>query len=429
MTGSSRGYAAMAAAQIILLLAADDVVGSAAAAAATFVAPFSGGLDRDRRSCSTFSGSRSCNMRAQPLAIPMTGTGASVPKSSRAVLFAAAASSVGEDKSIVDAVSEIEGVSNYTDSYYIDETLLADQMEEIALGQLTQDNKRNMLTVMRQLSSMGRRRDDIIPASDASNKDGSYTRQRRQDATIVERLLDRLMKEYHHLDNNGSRPRTNNLQDVNAKTTYNLAIKAWANANVRGSAEKAERVLKKLKVANINGSEGGRRGKGSGSPQPLQPDLYSFAWCYEAWFKEATFAANNIGNAKASASAMRKAESVLQSMKQTLMRGGTSPAQPSSPLNMAEEVNSLLVMWSNTNPNLPDLLETFLRFISVESRAASDTWLNARSYNLVINGEFEECGAVSAVRSQLCSAKLFNLISQLGPKAEATKPLAEQRRC
>jgi hypothetical protein len=71
-------------------------------------------------------------------------------------------------------------------------------------------------------------------------------------------------------------------------------------------------------------------------------------------------------------------------MKQVLMKGDAKERL----LNMVEDVNSLLVMWSNTNPKLPDLSEKFLRFIEVESGGTNDTWLNARSYNLVINGEF-----------------------------------------
>ena len=50
----------------------------------------------------------------------------------------------------------------------------------------------------------------------------------------------------------------------------------------------------------------------SGDEKALaKADIYSFAYCYAAWYKEATF-----GNG----SAMRKAESVLQSMKQVLMK-------------------------------------------------------------------------------------------------------------
>ena len=70
----------------------------------------------------------------------------------------------------------------------IDKHALVNQTESIPLGELTQDYKREILTVMRQLSSMGRRQDDVI---------GS-TKQRRLDAQIVERLLDRLLKEYQY---------------------------------------------------------------------------------------------------------------------------------------------------------------------------------------------------------------------------------------
>ena len=47
----------------------------------------------------------------------------------------------------------------------IDKHALVNQTEAIPLGELTQGYKRDMLTVMRQLSSMGRRRDDIISSS------------------------------------------------------------------------------------------------------------------------------------------------------------------------------------------------------------------------------------------------------------------------
>jgi len=259
-----------------------------------------------------------------------------------------------------------------TTKYEIDNLLLVEQTENTPLGQLTQDTKRDMLTVMRQLSSMGRRQDDIVATS---SKDGAYSRQRRQDATTVERLLDRLLKDYQYSSEFTHDDRKVNQDNVNART-YNLAIKAWANANVRGSAEKAERILKRLKVANIN------RGKTDAPPAiSLQPDLYSFAYCYAAWYRESVFAGHSIGNEKASSIAKRKAESVLQSMKQVLMQSN----EQSRPLNMVEDVNSLLVMWSNTNTNLPDLSETFLRFIDVESTGTNDAWLNTRSYNLVIN--------------------------------------------
>jgi len=84
---------------------------------------------------------------------------------------------------------------------------------------------------------------------------------------------------------------------------------------------------------------------------------------------------------KASSVAMRKADSVLKSMKQVLMKR----TDQSQPLNLVEDVNSLLVMWSNTNVNLPDLSDYFLKFVEFESRGSQDMWFNTRSYNLVIN--------------------------------------------
>jgi len=255
--------------------------------------------------------------------------------------------------------------------YEIDKMVLVEKMENTPLGQLRQDNKRDMLIVMHQLSSMGRRQDDL---DGTSSKDGSYTRQRRQDATIVEQLLNRFLKEYQYSTECTNNDRQSNQNNLNART-YNLAIKAWANANVRGSAEKAERLLKRLKVANINW------GKAVAPATSLQPDLYSFAYCYAAWYRESIFAARTIGNMKASSVAMRKAESVLQSMKQVLMEGNDL----SQSLNIVEDVNSLFVMWSNTNIDMPDMSDHFLRFVNVESTGTNDTWLNTRSYNLVIN--------------------------------------------
>ncbi|KAL7542284.1 hypothetical protein ACHAXR_013211 [Thalassiosira sp. AJA248-18] len=222
---------------------------------------------------------------------------------------------------------------------------------------------------------MGRRRDDI---AGTSSKDGSYTKQRRQDAMTVERLLDRLLKEYQY-STEFSLNEKEKTQMVNART-YNLSIKAWANANVRGSAEKAEQVLKTATPASS-----------------LQPDLYSFAYCYAAWYKEGVFAAKSIGNMKASSTARRKAESVLQSMKQVLMKEGK---QPSQSLNVVEDVNSLLVMWSNTN-TLPDLSEFFLRFVEKSSGGnGNGLWLNTRSYNLVINAWAKSGNIESINRAQ-----------------------------
>ena len=153
--------------------------------------------------------------------------------------------------------------------------------------------------------------------------------------------------------------------------------------------------MKRLKIANINNDAEqpltATTTSTSSSSSSLQPDIYSFAYCYAAWYKEATFAATNIGNMKASSSAMRKAESVLQSMKHVLMKKENkddSYALSHSSQNIVEDVNSLLVLWSNTNVHLPDLSEKFLRFIHDENRETNDTWFNVRSFNLVINGEF-----------------------------------------
>ncbi|KAL7553715.1 hypothetical protein ACHAWF_017036 [Thalassiosira exigua] len=295
-------------------------------------------------------------LRSAPLTRPPTPMLSMAPAAVSSTIDEAKAARIG------GSTTRSNSTATNTKRYEIDKLSLIEKVENVPLGQLAQDHRRDMLTVMRQLSSMGRRRDDII----ASN-DGSYSRQRRQDAAMVEQLLDRLLREDGR-QRQGDRDR----DTVNART-YNLAIKAWANANVRGSAGNAERVLKRLKVADINAGED----RGSS-----RPDLYSFAYCYAAWHRESTFAASNAGNAKASSAAMRKAEAVLQSMKQVLMKGD---GQHSRPFNFVEDVNALLVMWSNTNINSPDLLDKFLRYIAIESRGTNDIWLNSRSYNLVIN--------------------------------------------
>ena len=167
----------------------------------------------------------------------------------------------------------------------IDKMLLVNQTENTPLGLLTQDSKRDMLTLMRQLSSMGRRQDDMIGSTASNKKDAAS---RRQDAIIVERLLDRLLKEYQYStefstdDNNGRlRTKYTHRDNINARI-YNLAIKAWANANVRGSAEKAERVLKRLKIANINDDAErplSATTKSTSLSSSLHPDIYSFAYC------------------------------------------------------------------------------------------------------------------------------------------------------
>ena len=311
----------------------------------------------------------------------------------------------------------------------IDKIAFVEETEIIPPGQLTHDIERDMLSLMRQLSPMGRRQDDNIgystpdgvlrqsrtlqplPKKDNTLHNGTshYARQRRQDATIVERLLDRLLLEYQYSnddttddiitekrendgDANIQHRRSSNQSNINSTRTYNLAIKAWANASVRGSAEKAERVLKRLKIASSNGKMGNisNSSRGRNLPtKPLGPDIYSFAYCYAAWYKESIFSSKQIDSMKASTIALRKAESVLQSMKQLLMRqrGEDDKEFNNRQWNMVEDVNSLLTMWSTTDPSLPEMQETFVTFIEVESRDLADIWLNARSFNLVINGE------------------------------------------
>lgn len=243
------------------------------------------------------------------------------------------------------------------------QTAVVEQIQSIPLGQLTKDEKRDILILMRQLSSMSRRRDDSF---------SNTLRQRRQDATMVEQLLDRLLREKQYSIDTADYCGDDGKQ-VEEANVHNLAIKAWYNANVKGSAEKAQRVLKQLT-------------EGAAAKQPQrqmqhQPDLYSYAFCYAAWYREAVFAEKNVGNTKASLAAMRKAESVLESMKDALMVSNDDTV--SSPLDMVEDMNSLLVIWAN-NVDSPDLAEKFLRFVEKES-SKNDQWVNTRSYNLVMN--------------------------------------------
>jgi len=238
---------------------------------------------------------------------------------------------------------------------------IVERVQNIPIGKLTKDDKRDMLILMRQLSSMNRRLDDNFSNS---------LRQRRQDATIVEQLLDRLLRERQH-----SADANNHEEEILA---LNLAIKAWYNANVKGSAEKAQKLLKRLTEVTTAESKQRQRTAKASQLQHQQPDLYSYAYCYAAWYREAVFAEKNVGNTKASLAAMRKAESVLESMKDALMVSNDDT------LDMVDDMNSILVIWSN-DVDLPDLSEKFLRFVEKESSKSGDIWTNARSYNLVIN--------------------------------------------
>ena len=238
-----------------------------------------------------------------------------------------------------------------------DQTTLVDRIKKTPLGQLTSDDKRDMLTLMRELSSMHRRQDDSFSNS---------LRQRRQDATMVEQLMNRLLIERQHSSG------TDNYEEV--VLALNLAIKAWYNANVKGSADKAQKILKRLSEVTSAESKQIKESQ----LQRQQPDLYSYAYCYAAWYREAAFAEKNVGNNKASSAAMRKAESVLESMKDALM------VSKHTSIDMVEDVNSLLVIWSN-DINLPELADNFLRFVDQESSSTNDQWVNTRSYNLIIN--------------------------------------------
>jgi len=163
-------------------------------------------------------------------------------------------------------------------------------------------------------------------------------------------------------------------------------------------------VLRRLRVAHDVG-KGGRKsttaapGNARSSSSP-RPDVYSFAYCYAAWYRESTFASGKVkakaamtgdDDSRASSMPMRRAEGVLRSMKQVLMRNDDREQSDRSP-NMVEDVNSLLTMWSNMHVDLPELSETFLRFLADEGgdeKGGDDAlWLNTRSFNLVINGEF-----------------------------------------
>ena len=216
---------------------------------------------------------------------------------------------------------------------------------------------------------------------------------------IVERLLDRLLKEYQY-----STEFTDNVKSSSRQVSseYNLAIKAWANANAPGSAKNADRILKRLKLTNIDNKSGDEK-------ELAKADIYSFAYCYAAWYKEATFAANG-GDVKSSNIAMRKAESVLQSMKQVLMKKDDTDTHSSQ--NMVEDVNSLLVMWSNTNVKLS---EKFLRFIEDETRGTTDTWLNTRSYNLVINAWSKSASNESVAKSEALLKSMEEKSSTISP--------------
>jgi hypothetical protein len=179
----------------------------------------------------------------------------------------------GEGEDVVDC-----------DASESDPSSLVDRAELVPIGMLTRDDEREMLSVMRRLSSDvgGRRRDvDVVVGGGGRDDDDDAVattdaRRRRRDATIVERLLDRLAKEEECRQGN----RRDDDIAKRAATMHNLAIRAWAYANVRGSAERAERVLRRLRVAHDVGERGRKAttaapGNARSSSSP-RPDVYSF---------------------------------------------------------------------------------------------------------------------------------------------------------
>ena len=200
----------------------------------------------------------------------------------------------------------------------------------------------------------------------------------------MERLLERLLKEPVKENENEAGNNNNDIDTVggfNMVSAYNLAIKSWSNANVRGSAERAERVLKRLLDAS--------KQKSHSADENIQPDIFSFAYCYAAWYRESIFSKEEMGDDKASSIASKKAESVLQLMKQMLMTKQASSLHPSSSAgDKVDDANTLLEMWSNVHRTTPDMAQRFLKFLDLESRGTNDSWIDTRSYNIVINGKF-----------------------------------------
>jgi hypothetical protein len=265
---------------------------------------------------------------------------------------------------------------------------LVERVEGVPIGMLTRKEERNILSVMRRLSSdMGRRRDDVVVAGRGGKNDDDDDdddaapdgRRRRRDATIVERLSDRLLGELKHVAHDDDIGPTRDDVARRARMVHNLAIRAWANTCVRGSAERTERLLKRMTLSHDVGAG---------------PDVYSFAHCYAAWYRESLFGAartTDDDDSRASTLAMRRAENVLSSMKRFLMRGdGRKGLSSDRSSDVVEDVNSLLAAWSSTDVDLPELSEKFVRFLADqwEVDGGGEAWVNVRSYNLIINGEF-----------------------------------------
>ncbi|KAL3784893.1 hypothetical protein HJC23_012496 [Cyclotella cryptica] len=271
---------------------------------------------------------------------------------------------------------------SYSKEHQIDNEFI-DEMENIPVGHLSKENKRKMLLALRRLTSIDQSRHGCSGGSSNESFDlNSLARQRRQNASMAERLSERLLQEQDY--------EATQINTKYAPRTYNFAIKAWSNANVRGSAEKAEKILSKVV-------------KSSNKSTP-RPDIYSFAYCYAAWYRESVFASTNIGNSKASTSALFKADEVLKAMKQSLF----CEEQSASSANTVQDVNSLLILWSSIYGDTPDLVEKFLLFVERESRDAEYYWVNTQSFNLVINAWAKSGCKDSILRSEILLRELEN---------------------
>lgn len=99
-----------------------------------------------------------------------------------------------------------------------------DELEKIPLGQMTKENKHNILIAMHQL---------------ISTKVVSRNNQWCQTAAIVERLANRIAREQEY----SAELKSIQRNKKEPPRTYNVAIIAWPNANVRGYAEKAQKIL------------------------------------------------------------------------------------------------------------------------------------------------------------------------------------------
>jgi len=306
----------------------------------------------------------------------------------------------GNSESSLPSV-EFVGDRNVSDTNETAPDVFDERLARLPVGSLDRRSVREMLAAMRHLSAMDRRREVVA----------SGVRERRRDAVRVERYLDRLLLELEHAvrnsessGENGPRDEDDNaallLKGINSRT-YGLAIKAWASSRVRNCAEKAERVLRRLLEVH--------RGGDAEDSERFRPDIYSFAHCYAAWFREsAQFSA--MGNDRAASAASRRAEVMLRWMEQNLRLMSTN--------HPVTDVNTLLEMWSSSERGAPLLAEHFLKFVASEcDRGGSGVpvWVNARSFNIVINAWSKSGQANGVTRAEA-------LLNQMEQSDDAAMP-------